>query len=178
MLLRNLGLDENGVPEFASVGMALGADDIRDARGVAVADFDNDGDLDLVVNNNPAIKESIAPLLLRNEVGQQRNWLAVDLEGTASARSAVGASVTLELANGKQLTRHVTIGTSYASQRSRRLHFGLGDCEQVTTLRVKWLGNPKEEVFHDVAAKQLLHITEGKGLESTALSFNSSESER
>ena len=71
MLLKNLG---DG--KFADVGMALGADDIRDARGVAVSDFDGDGDLDIVINHNPGAKEAfqdgIAPALLRNDVAVGR----------------------------------------------------------------------------------------------------------
>ena len=53
VLLRNDGTDKNGVLHFTDVASALGADDIRDGRGMAVADFDNDGDLDIVINNNP-----------------------------------------------------------------------------------------------------------------------------
>jgi catalase len=53
VLLKNQGLDEDGSPRFIDVGMAFGADHIGDARGLAVADFDNDGDIDMIINNNP-----------------------------------------------------------------------------------------------------------------------------
>src|SRR5207248_1579058 len=80
--------------------MATGSDDIKDGRGLAVADFDNDGALDLVVNNNPGAKgrPPIPATLLRNNIGGRRNWLAVELRGTKSNHDAVGAVVLAEIA--------------------------------------------------------------------------------
>jgi enediyne biosynthesis protein E4 len=178
VLLRNEGTDANGVPRFTDVAMATGADDVKDGRGLAVADFDNDGALDVVINNNPGDNgcKDVAPTLLRNNVGARRNWLAVELEGVQANRDAVGAEVLIEndparctgqpwLA--KQL-RHVTAGGSYASQHSFRLYFGLGELDRVDKLTVRWPGGG-EEVFTNLAAKQLVRITQGRGMRSGPL---------
>lgn len=168
VLLRNTGLDENGVPRFVDVAVAVGADDGKDARGVSVADFDNDGDLDIVVNNNPGIQSSNRPTLLMNKVGQDRNWLAVELEGTTINRSAVGSTVRLKIMGGERnqrpmiLTRQVTAGSSYASQRSDRLYFGLGDHEFVQELSVDWIGSIGDDFeMQNVQGNRLLKITQG-----------------
>ncbi len=172
VLLKNLG---DG--RFVDVGMALGADDIRDARGVAVSDFDRDGDLDIVVNHNPGVREQfregIAPALLRNDVpvnaaGEKmphRNWLSVELIGGAGRdprlanRDAIGSEVVVTLEDGSTMLRHVVAGSSYASQCSRQLHFGLGAHEEVKRLVVRWKRPAKTEtVLENVRANQFLRI--------------------
>lgn len=169
-MLRNEGSNADGVPQFVDVAMAAGADDIKDARGLAVADFDNDGDLDLVINNNPgdsADAEKARPTLLRNETGTTRGFLAIDLEGTESNRDAVGAVVTLE-ANGQKQVRHVAAGYGFASQNGARVYFGLGEQTKIDALTVRW-ANGKVERFTatdqgEIRARQFLKITEGQGL--------------
>jgi hypothetical protein len=174
VLLRNEGIDANGLPRFTDIAMAVGADDIKDGRGLAYADFDNDGALDLVIYNNPGDNDckTVPATLLRNNVGARRNWLAVELEGVRCNRDAVGAVVLAEIdaANcggktylAKQM-RHVTAGSSYASQNSARLYFGLDDRPQVDRLTVRWPGGG-EETFTNIKAKQLVRITQGKGIE-------------
>jgi enediyne biosynthesis protein E4 len=170
VLLRNEGVAPNGTLQFTDVAMASGADDIRDARGIATADFDNDGDLDIVVNNNPGDSgraELSRATLLRNNVGERRNWLAVELRGTASNRDAVGASVTVEAGN-KKYTRLVSAGSGFASQQSARLYFGLGDKTQVDVVTVHW-PNGRVEKFGKQAARQMIRITEGTGIEALTL---------
>ncbi len=170
VLLRNEGVAPNGTLQFTDVAMASGADDIRDSRGIATADFDNDGDLDIVVNNNPGDSgraELSRATLLRNNVGERRTWLAVELRGTASNRDAVGASVTVEAGNEK-FTRLVSAGSGFASQQSARLYFGLGDKTQVEVVTVRW-PNGRIEKFAKQAARQLIRITEGSGIEVLAL---------
>jgi hypothetical protein len=168
VLLRNEGPGPTGTLQFTDVAMATGADDIRDARGVATADFDNDGDLDIVINNNPGDSgraELSRATLLRNNVGERRNWLAIELRGTESNRDAVGALVTVE-ASGQKFTRLVTAGSGFASQQSARLYFGLGDKTQVDAVTVRWPRGRTERFTKDhdraIAARQLIRITEGK----------------
>ena len=170
--MRNEGIDGDGVPRFSDVGMATGCDDVKDGRGLAVADFDNDGALDLVINNNPGDCgcATVSATLLRNNVGAKRNWLAVELVGTKCNRDAVGAEVLAEIDSrrgakphlAKQL-RLVSAGCSYASQHSSRLYFGLDDVSQVDRLTVRWPGG-EEETFENIGARQLIRITQGKGI--------------
>jgi ASPIC and UnbV/FG-GAP-like repeat len=171
VLLRNEGPGPDGTLQFTDVAMATGADDIRDARGVATADFDNDGDLDIVINNNPGDSgraELSRATVLRNDVGQRRNWLAVELIGTASNRDAVGALVTVE-AGGEKFTRLVSAGSGFASQQSARLYFGLGDKTQVDVVTVRWPNGRSEKFSRDqnqaLASRQLIRITEGKEIQ-------------
>lgn len=165
ILLRNRGLDKNGIPHFSDVAKATGADSIADSRGLALLDFDNDGDLDFVINNNPGDHglETIPPTLLRNDIGQGRQWLAVELEGRTSNRDAVGAEVTA-IAGEIRAMRLVSAGNGYASQHGRRLYFGLDEADQVDTLEVRWPGG-ELEVFEDLPSSHLVRITEGEGLE-------------
>lgn len=178
VLLRNDGRDATGTLRFSDVAMATGADDIRDGRGLAIADFDNDGDLDIVVNNNPGDSgrpELARATVLRNNVGERRNWIAVELEGTKSNRDGVGALVTVETASGKQV-QQVTAGSSFASQQSARLYFGLGDETQVTALLVRWPSGRIERFERvgdkSIAARQLVRIKEEAGIEARPLPKN------
>ncbi|HIG48610.1 MAG TPA: CRTAC1 family protein [candidate division Zixibacteria bacterium] len=166
VLFRNEGLDENGLPQFSNVAMALGTDDIKDSRGVATADFDNDGDMDIVVSTNPGdLKRAarVTPTLLRNNIGTSRNWLAIELQGVESNRDGIGAEVAIETAEGRQIS-HVTAGGAYASQQSMRLYFGLNEAIMVNKLTVSWPSG-KTDQFEDISAKQLARITEGGGIE-------------
>lgn len=162
-LLRNEGSREDGSLRFSDVAMALGADDQQDARGIAIADFDNDGDLDLAINHNIGDhdKDGLADaVLLRNDIGEHRSWLAVELEGTRSNRDAVGAMVIVEAGEDRQL-RHVSAGSSYASQHSQRLYFGLGEHGRVDRVTVRWPGGGTQ-VIEGLEARQVLRVVEGQ----------------
>lgn len=169
-LLRNEGLGDDGIPRFTDVAMALGADDGKDARGLAIADFDNDGDLDLAINHNfgdSGDTSRAAPSLLRNDVGNRHGWVSVELEGTKSNRSAIGAQVTVEAGDLRQI-QVVSAGSSYASQHERRLHFGLGERARVDRLTVRWPAGG-EEVFTDLPARTRVRIVEGRGIVEPAV---------
>ena len=174
-LLRNEGPAADGTLQFTDVAMATGSDEIRDSRGMATADFDNDGDLDIVLNNNPGDSgraEQARATLLRNNVGERRNWLAIELTGTKSNKDAVGALVTVE-SNGEKFVRLVGAGSGFASQHSSRLYFGLAEKIRVDAVTVRW-PNGRLEKFEHIAAKpietrRLLRITEGSVVEAITL---------
>jgi hypothetical protein len=177
VLLRNDGVGASGAPRFNDVAMAAGADDIKDARGMATADFDNDGDLDIVTNNNPGDSgqaEKARATLLRNNVGAQRNWLAVELrgDGKRSNRDAVGALVTVETGTDKQV-RLLGAGSGFASQHTARLYFGLGEREQVSALVVRWPSGRVERFEkigeQAIGSRRLVRISEGAGAEAVGL---------
>ena len=170
VLLRNEGTGADGVPRYTDVAMALGVDDLRDGRGLAVADFDNDGDLDLAVNNNPYDTGGTgrsSPQLLLNEIGATRSWLALELQGTSANRDAIGAVVRIETSEGRQM-RHVVMGSSYASQHTSRLYFGLNEVSRVDAIAVDWPGGGSDR-FEGVGARQLVRVTEGSGMETFPL---------
>jgi hypothetical protein len=177
VLLRNDGRDASGTLRFSDVAMAVGADDIKDGRGMATADFDNDGDLDIVINANPGDSgraELSRATLLRNNVGATRNWIAVELhgDGRRSNRDAVGAQVTIEMGSEKQL-RLVSAGSGFASQHSARLYFGLGERDHADALVVRWPDGRVERFEkigeQPIGARRLVRVTEGEGAEALAL---------
>jgi hypothetical protein len=122
----------DGAGRFVDVAPMVGVTDRFDGRSVAIADLWNRGVLDVVVANQNG------PLLLyRNNVVPGREWLAVELEGTKSNRSAVGARVTLHW-NGQQQVQTVAAGSGFASQNDHRLHFGLGVNPRIEKLEIRW----------------------------------------
>ncbi|MCU1328500.1 MAG: ASPIC/UnbV domain protein [Bryobacterales bacterium] len=130
--------------------------ELNSSRGAAFGDFDNDGDIDILIMN---INEP--PSLFRNDVTGRNNWLKVLLIGTESNRSAIGAQVTVTYGARRQL-QAVMAQSSYLSVNDRRLHFGLGR-ETSAALAIRW-PNGREEKISDVAPNQLVVIREGSGI--------------
>lgn len=128
----------------------------RVGRGCAFGDFDNDGDVDILL---AAVNEP--PVLLRNDVSQKQNWLKVKLVGTRSNRSAIGARVTAKYGKRTQAQERLA-QTSFLSANDPRLHFGLGQ-ETQADLEIRWPSGEKENIS-GIHARQLITIVEGKGI--------------
>lgn len=128
----------------------------RSGRGAAIADLDNDGFLDIVVN----CRDQRA-VLLRNE-GNGRNWLTLDLRGSESNRDAIGAQVRVVGDGGHEQHLMVSSAGSYLSSGDRRLHIGLGDLVQVPLIEISWPSGAVQQL-RDVQANQMLEVTEPTG---------------
>jgi len=152
----NRYMRNRGDGTFEEVGRAAGNDLLLNSRGVAVADFWNRGVMDIAVSAS-----SDKHALLRNDVGEQRHWLQVELEGTKSNRDAVGARITIKV-SGKLQMRELTLGDGYGSQNSLRQHFGLANATMVDEVSVKWPRSGIVQTFKNVPADRIIRITEGK----------------
>jgi hypothetical protein len=157
VIFRNLG---NGKFEELIEQAGPGMSAVHSSRGCAFGDFDNDGDLDILIIN---LNEP--PTLLRNDVTSGFGWIKVKLIGTKMNRSAIGARVVARY-DGKLQAQEVISQSSYGSTNDRRLHFGLGKATTVD-LEVQWLGGAKQS-FPKLAANQLVVIREGSSTVTSA----------
>ncbi len=152
LIYRNLGGKFEQLIEQAGPGIAAE----HSSRGCAFGDFDNDGDIDILVMNM-----NEPPSLLRNDLTGGHHWVKVKLEGVKSNRSALGGRVTCHY-GGKRQVQEVLGQASFYSVNDSRLHFGLG-AEKSMDLVIRWpLGDV--ETFKSVAADQLVVIREGEGI--------------
>ena len=156
---RKLMLRNSGGGRLTEVGRQSGPGFASEkvGRTLVAGDIDNDGDLDLLVTNNGGNAE-----LLRNEGGTGNNAVLIQLVGTKSNRSAVGARVRLT-AGGTTQVREVKAGSSYLGQNDLRVHAGLGKAAKIDRLDVRW-PNGQNEVIEGAAVNQILTVTEGKGI--------------
>src|SRR4051794_37557425 len=156
LVFRNLG---DGRFEELIDEAGSGVSSAHTSRGCAFGDFDNDGDMDILVMNM-----NEPPSLLRNDVSGGGHWLKVLLVGTTSNRSAIGARVTARYGTRTQ-AQEVTAQSSFYSANDRRLHFGLGTAASAD-LTIRWTNGTPEKVA-GVAADQLVVIREGSGIVRT-----------
>ena len=150
------------------VARPTGSDCVKDSRGVAVADFNGDGRLDMVINNN-----NETPTLYLNDLKRSGNAVELklvgaggDADGLRSTRDALGACVRLT-AGGKTMTRQVEAGSGYASESMRPLHFGLGPADHIDAVEITWPSGrvqriEGEELKTLVGVNRLVTIEEGR----------------
>jgi hypothetical protein len=154
LMYRNLGKGE-----FDKVSDSLGPDFIRPivGRGLAIADYDNDGDIDIVTNNRGDF-----PSLLRNDGANANHWLTVQLIGTKSNRDGIGASLKLGSAGFVQVEQ-AKAGMSYMSASDPRIHFGLGKRHKIESLEITWPSGQVDRLTN-VPIDQIIAIKEGAGI--------------
>lgn len=148
-------LENTGDGKFADVSLGRGEYFSKEyvGRGTCVGDFDNDGDMDvLVVNLNDSCR------FLRNNKGNQNNWLMLHLTGTSSNRDGVGARIRISSGGKEQITLKKST-TGYISQNDPRLHFGLGKNELVEWIEINWPSG-KLQRLENIRTNQILDVTE------------------
>ncbi len=126
------------------------------SRGCAFGDFDNDGDLDILIMNR-----NEPPSLLRNDAPAGNHWLKVRLEGTKSNRSAIGSRVLVRY-GGKVQAQCVTSQSSFLSSNDPRMHFGLGSAT-TADIEIHW-PTGASETHAEIKADQLVTVREGEGI--------------
>jgi len=160
LLYRNL---RDGRFEDVSLRAGPGISDQIAARGCAFGDFDNDGDLDIVVN---AVNDY--PQLIRCDSQTGNNWIKVRTIGTRSNRSGIGARLKcVTLVDGEtkphQQIDEVRSGGGYLSQNDLRVHFGIGKAEKVNLLEIRWPSG-QIDTLKDIQPNQVLYVKEGEGI--------------
>ncbi|MEN3334004.1 MAG: enediyne biosynthesis protein [Blastocatellia bacterium] len=154
VLYRNL---QNG--RFVDISERVGGPVMQPtaARGCAFGDYDNDGDIDSLINPVNALPE-----LLPCDSANQNNWITIKAVGVKSNRSGIGARLKCVTEDGNQIDE-VRSGGSYYSQNDLRVHFGLGKRDKVKTLEIRWPSG-QVDTLNDVAANQFITVKEGAGL--------------
>lgn len=149
---------ENVEGKYRNVSARSGAAFTRDfpARGLTVGDYDNDGDLDLLVNNNGE-----PPLLLKNEGGSKNNWVGLQLAATRSNSAASGAIITWQ-AGGKLHRRYKTTGGSYLASHDPREILGIGASSKIDFIEIKWM-NGRVDRITNPPINRYLRVVEGEG---------------
>jgi hypothetical protein len=172
LLYHNL---RNGHFSDVSMQAGTGISDPAPCRGCAFGDFDNDGDIDVVVNT-----VNDYPQLLRCDSKLVNNWIKVRTIGTKSNRSGIGARLICTTHVAGETKPHQQIdevrsGGSYISQNDLRIHFGLGKAEKVDVLEIRWPSG-HVDTLKDVTANQLIFVKEGEGISRTMQFTKSSRS--
>ncbi len=158
LVYKNLG---KGQFKDVSAEMGPGITERFSSRGAAFGDYDNDGDIDVLVLNMNDI-----PSLLRNDGGNLQNWIKLKLIGAHCNRTAIGARVRVVTGTHAQMDE-VHSGSSVMSQSDLRLHFGVGKAQTIDLIEVRWPTTQKTERFTQVKVNQILTIREGSGIVET-----------
>lgn len=154
-------LENDGKGHFKNAGPEPGTyfSTKRSGRGLAVLDFDNDGDLDVIISH---VDKQATATLLRNDGDNSNNWLGLTLIGSNGPSAAIGAKVVIT-AGGKKKVFVNQWATSYLSNNDPRLHIGLGKQKTVELLEVTW-SDGKKEVFKNIAPNLYLTVKQGVGI--------------
>ncbi len=148
---------------FANVSAATGLDLIDDGRGLAVVDWDQDGDLDVWFSSRTGPRAR----MMRNDANTGNHFLAVRLQGTTCNRDAIGARVEIHLnentPEARTIIKSLRAGEGFLSQSGKWLHFGLGESSAIDRLVIRWPGSGDSEVFTDLTVDTRYRIVQGTG---------------
>ena len=157
----NLGTTDDSAQRFADVSAVSGLDFIDDARAVIATDWDHDGDLDFWQTN----REGPRLRFVKNQLNETKKtqWVAFELTGTTSNRDAIGAIVKLKTGD-REITRTLTAGDGFMSQSGKRIHFGLGNSDDLPlSVTVRWPG-AAPEAFSEIKLGNAYTLVQGSGL--------------
>ncbi len=154
-------LENDGSGHFKNNGQEHGRyfSTKRSGRGLAVWDFDNDGDLDIIISH---VDKEATVALLRNDGGNSNNWLGVTLKGKDGPAAAIGAQVKVT-AGGKKQVFVNQWATSYLSNNDPRMHIGLGKNKLIEMMEISWSDGTKE-VYKNISCNRYITILQGKGI--------------
>ena len=161
ILQYQLLLENDGKGYFTDAGKKLGNyfNVKRSGRGMAVWDYDNDGDLDIIVSH---VDLEATPALLRNDGGNRNHWLGVTLKSPKGPGPSISAKVLVTSGEKKQsLINQWTTG--YLSNNDPRLHIGLGNEKKIDLLEIEWADGVKE-VYRDIRADRYITVVQGEGV--------------
>jgi len=153
VIFRNLPRDTDAQFENVTTVSGSGATVPHSSRGAAFGDFDNDGDIDILVMN---MNET--PSLLRNDYSGASHWIELQLEGTSSNRMAIGALITLTV-NGHSSIRTIVSQSSYYSHDDARVHFGLGGSKTAESIVIRWPAGTVQSLT-DIAGDRIVKVRE------------------
>ncbi|MBN1790630.1 MAG: CRTAC1 family protein [Bacteroidales bacterium] len=154
-------LENDGKGRFKNTGQERGSyfKTKRSGRGAAILDYDDDGDLDIIVNH---VDLQATAALLRNEGGNQNHWLGLTLNGKNGPASAIGAKVTVQSGTRKQVFVNQW-ATGYLSNNDPRLHIGLGQQQKIDQITIHWSDGTRE-VYRNVPVDRYATVIQGRGI--------------
>lgn len=154
-------LENDGEGHFKNTGQGLSSyfTEKRSGRGLGIWDYDNDGDLDVIISH---LDMKATAALLRNDGGNNNHWLGVTLKGSNGPINAIGAKVTVTTGTEKQVLVNQW-ATSYLSNNDPRLHIGSGTQKQIDQLEISWTDG-KKEIYKNITCDRYITILQGKGI--------------
>jgi len=161
MLVPNRMFKNVAGARFAEITGTSGTGHLQKGHGVACADWDNDGDVDVFIETGGAIPGDRFHNILFQNPGQKNHWLKVKLVGKKTNRAAIGARIKIVTAGAHPLTvyRHVSSGSSWGANPLQQ-HVGLGQADRVASMEIHWPTSGTTQVFHDISADQAIEVTE------------------
>jgi len=160
-IMPNLMFRNREGKSFVDVTTSTGTGHLQKGHAVAFADLDNDGDEDVYENMGGAIPGDKYNKVLYENPGNTNNWISIRLVGVKSNRAAIGAKITVKLADGSIRFREVSSGGSFGASPLAQ-HIGVGKASKIASVEVSWPASKSQQLFKDLAVNQAIEIKEGE----------------